>query len=98
MIVKNCGLALSYIENQTEDICIAAVKNYADALFHVKNQTEKICIAAVGKNGYILQFVENQTENICVAARHILSVLFTESTYLNARPQFVTAAKQISFV
>ena len=48
--VQHNGLALKYVKNQTDDICIAAVQQNSDALKYVKNQTEEICIAAVQQN------------------------------------------------
>lgn len=53
------------IEDQTEEICLAAVKRDGYALEFVKEQTEEICIEAVRQNCYSIQFVENQTFKTC---------------------------------
>lgn len=44
--VKQNGLALEYIENQTDEICMEAVKQNCWALQFVKNQTHKIILEA----------------------------------------------------
>lgn len=59
---------LKNIENQTKDICLAAVKQNGYALIYVKNQTEEICLAAVQKTGLALKYVKEQTHKICLAA------------------------------
>ena len=68
MFVRYCGLALEYITDQTEEICIEAVKNNPEALKYVNFQTEKICLEAVKKNGSILKYVNIQTDKICLEA------------------------------
>ena len=37
------------LEEQTEEICIAAVSKYAEAIQYVEKQTEEICLIAVQK-------------------------------------------------
>ena len=59
---------MNYINNQTEEVCMAAVKQNGFTLQYVENQTEEICLAAVNQNGLALQLVKNQTEDICLAA------------------------------
>lgn len=66
--VKLDGLALQYVKEQTEEICLAAVRQDGYALCYVKEQTEEICLEAVKRNVYALQFVKEQTEEICLAA------------------------------
>ena len=61
-------MVLELVENQTEEICKAAVKQNPYALVHVKNQTEAICLEAVQQNGLVLEYVHDQTEEICKAA------------------------------
>ena len=58
--VKTYGYALRFVEEQTEEICLAAVKNDGSALQYVKDQTEAICLAAVKNHGYALMFVEER--------------------------------------
>jgi hypothetical protein len=56
------GLELQYVEDQTEEICIAAVRSNPDALQFVHNQTFAVCMAAV--QNYMqegLRFVQGQT-------------------------------------
>jgi len=66
--VKQNGLALEFVKNQTPEICLAAVKQNGLALEFVKNQTRDICLAAVNQEPYALQFIKNQTPEICLAA------------------------------
>lgn len=79
--IKSQPWALSYVENQTVEMCEQAVKNNWQALEYVKNQTEEICKLAVmndhrqyshdNEDYFILNdqralgLVENQTEEIC---------------------------------
>ena len=68
LVVKQRGLALKYIENQTEELCKLAVEQNAYALEYVKDQTVELCKLAIQQNGNALQFVRNQTEEICKLA------------------------------
>ena len=65
--VKQNGLVLQYVINQTEDICLEAVKEGGLVLQYVKEQTKDICMEAV-KNGLALQYVKEQTKDICLKA------------------------------
>ena len=56
--VKQNGLALRYVKEQTPDICLAAVKQNGLALRFVKEQTPDICLEAVKQNGLALRFVD----------------------------------------
>lgn len=60
--------ALKYIEDQTPEICLAAVRRHGCALQYVKRQTPEICMEAVKRDGYALKYVKEQTEEICIAA------------------------------
>ncbi|MCW0914793.1 DUF4116 domain-containing protein [Clostridioides difficile] len=42
--VKQNGLALEYVKEQTEEICIEAVREYYLSLEFVIEQTPKICV------------------------------------------------------
>ncbi|MDW0076976.1 DUF4116 domain-containing protein [Clostridioides difficile] len=61
-------MALQYVREQTEEMCLEAVRQNGLALHFVKDQTEKICIEAVRQDGLAIQFVENQTDEICIEA------------------------------
>lgn len=52
------------IENQTPEICLAAVKKNYYALKFVKKQTEEICLAAVMKNINSKRFVNVHSPEI----------------------------------
>jgi hypothetical protein len=45
--VKQDGLALQYVKNQTPEICLEAVKQDGLALKFVENKTPEICLEAV---------------------------------------------------
>ncbi len=66
--VKLDGYDLMYVNEQTEEICLAAVQENGYALAYVKEQTEAICLASVKRTCYALRFVREQTEEICLAA------------------------------
>lgn len=68
--VRQCGLALIYINNQTEDLCILAVKQNAKALMHVHTQTYAICLAAIETDPVAIQYVQAQfrTDSLCIQA------------------------------
>ncbi len=51
-LVKHNGLALQLVDEQTPEICMAAVQNCPSAIRYVKNQTPEICMAAVKNSGY----------------------------------------------
>jgi hypothetical protein len=66
--VKEDGYALTYVKEQTPEICLAAVKEDGHALQYVKEQTPEICLAAVKEDGHALQYVKEQTPEICLTA------------------------------
>jgi len=66
--LRNDGLALKSMEDQTHEMCLIAVGQNSEALQYVKNQTDEICLVAVMRDGEALQYVKNQTEEICLAA------------------------------
>jgi hypothetical protein len=61
-------LALQYVNDQTPEICLAAVTRDGWALQFVEVQTPEICLAAVTRKGWALLFVKKQTPEICQAA------------------------------
>jgi hypothetical protein len=66
--VKQDGLALQFVKEQTDLICMEAVKQDCLALQFVKEQTDLICMEAVKQDGLALQFVKKQTKDICIQA------------------------------
>ena len=67
-LIKQNGLNLKYIKEQTNKICLEAVKQNGHALQYVKEQTNELCLKAVKQNGYSLKYVKNQTDEICLEA------------------------------
>lgn len=57
--VKQDGLALQYVKNQTEKICLEAVKENGDALEFVKNQTLQICGEDVNRSLWANSFIKD---------------------------------------
>ncbi len=45
--VRQNGMALQYVNKQTDKICIEAVKQDGRSLQFVNNKTEEICINAI---------------------------------------------------
>jgi hypothetical protein len=66
--LKKDGLALQYVDKQTDEICTMAVKQNGLALQYVDKQTDEICIIAVKQNGLALNYVKNKTSKICLVA------------------------------
>ena len=66
--VRRNGLILKDIEDQTDELCLAAVASNHRALYYVKNQTEEICIAAIHRSAEALALIRDQTEEICLEA------------------------------
>jgi len=67
-VVKLCGEMLRYVEEQTPELCLAAIQENPNALRFVKEQTPELCLAAVQRNGMVLWDVKEQTPEICLAA------------------------------
>lgn len=66
--VRDDGMELEHISQQTIEICLAAVKQNGFALKFVELQTPEICKAAVQQNGLALQFVHEKTSELCKLA------------------------------
>ncbi|WP_219666868.1 DUF4116 domain-containing protein, partial [Clostridioides difficile] len=72
--VREDGLALKHIKEQTPAICKEAVKQTGYALQYVnwdilsKEQIYNLCIESVKRDGYILGYVKEQTPEICLEA------------------------------
>ena len=57
--VKQNGLALQFVKEQTPEICLAAVRRDAIALEYVKEQTPEICTEAVKQNANAVIYITN---------------------------------------
>lgn len=66
--VKQNGLAIKFIQNQTREICEAAVNQNPLALQFIENQTNELCMMAVKKNGLALKYVEIMESDIAYTA------------------------------
>ncbi|MDR1984220.1 MAG: DUF4116 domain-containing protein [Prevotellaceae bacterium] len=66
--VKENGLALEFVKEQTPEICMEAVKQNGWALKYVKEQTPEMCMEAVKESGFALDYVKEQTPEICMEA------------------------------
>ena len=66
--VKQDGLLLEYVKEQTEDICLAALKNNIKSFKYIINPTEDLYLYAIKHNGLIIKPLTNQTEKICLSA------------------------------
>jgi hypothetical protein len=71
-LVKNNGMAIKHIIDQTQELALLAVKDDGYALKYVKDEfrTAEVCLIAVQNDGIALQFVPRalQTSEICLAA------------------------------
>lgn len=66
--VRQNGLALKYVKDQTNKICLEAVEKTGGALQYVENQTNAICSVAVNKNIWNLKHVKILTDTIWLTA------------------------------
>ena len=66
--VKESWYSLTYVKDQTIEICLEAVKESGHSLQYVKDQTIEICLEAVKENGHSLRYVKDQTIEICLEA------------------------------
>ena len=48
--VKQDGLVLQYVKEQTYELCLAAIQQHGWALEYVKEQTYELCLAAVQRD------------------------------------------------
>ncbi|MCC0671361.1 MULTISPECIES: hypothetical protein [unclassified Clostridioides] len=58
--VKENGLYLKEVENQTEEICLEAVRQNGVYLYFVKEQSIKICTEALISNASAIYFIDNE--------------------------------------
>jgi capsule polysaccharide export protein KpsC/LpsZ len=66
--VKRNGDIIQHIQNQTLELCEAAIKQNPWSTRFIKEQTAELCMTAVQLNGHVIQFIENQTTEICEVA------------------------------
>ena len=59
-ILREDGLRLMDIEEQTPQLCMAAVQQNGLALEYVKNQTREICLTALQQNGFAIAYVDKE--------------------------------------
>lgn len=62
------GMALQFVDNQSVDICIAAVSNNPKSITYAKYQTDDICSIALNKNSYMFTDILDPSYNICILA------------------------------
>ena len=60
--------ALSYVKEQTPEICLKAVERNGYALSYVKEQTPEICLKAVEADGDALRYVKEHVFKAEVSA------------------------------
>ncbi len=68
LAIKQDGLYINCVKNQTEELCLLAVKQNGNALCWIKPQTPIVCIEAINQNPNSLCFVDNQTPELCIMA------------------------------
>jgi len=71
-LIKNNGMAIKRIENQTLELALLAVKDDGYSLKYIKDEfkTPEVCLIAVRNDGIALQFIPEdlRTPEICLAA------------------------------
>ena len=69
-LVKDNGMAIKHIKEQSYELCLTAVRQDGYALKYVQNEfkTYDLCLAAVQQDGMALEFVLVQNKEICLAA------------------------------
>lgn len=66
--VSENGSLLKNIEEQTEELCLAAVRSKGGALKYVKEPTPKIVLEAVKQDGGAIHFVDNPSHELIETA------------------------------
>ena len=71
-LIKNNGMAIKRVDNQTLELALLAVKDDGYALKYVKDEfkTAEVCLIAVKNDGIALRYVPEhiKTSEICLAA------------------------------
>lgn len=102
--VKKDPSMLEKIQEQTEEICLAAVKQDGLAIQYVKDQSLNVCLAAVKQNGLASYYVKDQSLNMCLAAvkqngyaiQYVKNKNKTDNVYLQALKQNYTIVSLIN--
>ena len=90
--VKQHGITIKYVKNQTVQLCLDAINTNGLALEFVNldgsffkmnyKQSPEICLAAVKQNGDALKFVKKPTEQMCITA---IKQSFNAHNYISNR-------------
>jgi hypothetical protein len=90
-IVKNNGLALKYIQQQTPELCMTAVQQNGLAVHYVKEITDDIYLEAVKQNGNAI-FSPDELE-----ATNLISVCYKDYTNNTYFPDKIPHIKDFLF-
>lgn len=91
-LVRDNGLNLKHIENQTEYICLEAIENNWEALQFVKSQNLNICITAYIKNKNALKYIQSE-ELKCLLFEELAKI---DIQYINDIPiEYVSIINKI---
>jgi len=69
--ISKDAYAICFVENQTPDICIAAVQKNGMVLRFIKDRSPEICLAAVNQNHFVrrvqflLHILDLNTHHLC---------------------------------
>lgn len=76
--VRQNGLYLKNIDNQTKELCLEAVKQNGLALQYAKFQNDFICLTAINENILAFKYIKNKTHMINLKAVQIDGLLIKE--------------------
>jgi len=64
--VNHCGLLIEFVENQTEEICIAAIIQSVYSLNYIKkeNITREMCMIAIEQDKNAIQLIPVEFKDI----------------------------------
>lgn len=86
-MIRNNGLLLEYLTEQTEELCELAILSNWMSLRFVINQTERLCILAIQQDLRALYSVNNKTPNICQAVLSVNGLMLHHvKTWIKAFP------------
>lgn len=72
--IKADGMALQFVENQTEEMVLSAIKQNPASLQFVKNQTPEICLEALNSKHEIMQRYKIHTDIKIVDKKYLNNV------------------------
>jgi hypothetical protein len=85
-----------FMEDQTPEMCMAAVEQNGLALQYVKDQTDEICMEAVKQNGRALRNIKELSHEIC---GRIVSIISPEHTkYLASILEIKRHAAELQYI